>query len=326
MFSGRGYYQRMFGKTQIVYVPGMKPKPPVADHEANLWRCMLHAVRRNDPALAAELETQRDTFRVAAWGKLFYDEHTSIEPDLAGIDRLLSLDGPEDRDIEEARHWHKRIGRLIYLLSDTFPFLIDWVANPNLKATLQDTHRYFQNHDGVATRIRQFVADQLLASWSPDARLLVIGHSLGSVIAYDVLWEMTRRGDLELKVDLLLTIGSPLGLNFMRHRMLNAKAKGAEAYPANVRRWANLSAVGEMTALDRTFADDYREMLDLGLVDSISDETDLLTFFRGPDGLNVHKCYGYMANDRTGAAISHWLRGNSSADSVAPRVSRVAAE
>jgi len=63
-----------------------------------------------------------------------------------------------------------------------------------------------------------------------------------------------------------------------------------------------------MTALDRTFADDYREMKNLGLIESIIDETNLQTWFRGPDGLNVHKCYGYMANERTGAALAAWLR------------------
>ncbi len=59
-----------------------------------------------------------------------------------------------------------------------------------------------------------------------------------------------------------------------------------------------------MTALDRTFANDFREMLDLGLVERITDHINLVNYFRGPDGLNVHKCYGYMVNERTGAVIA----------------------
>ena len=239
----------------------------------------------------------------------FMTRRPRLEPDLPGIERLLALDEPEDRDVREARHWHKRIGRLVYLLSDKFPFLIDWVVSPDLEEALQETRRYFQNQDGVATRIRQLVADRFLASWTPGARLLVMAHSLGSVIAFDVLWELSRRADSEIRVDLFMTLGSPLGLNFMRHRMLSAGESGARQYPTNIRRWANLAAVGEMTALDRTFADDYREMSDLGLVESITDETGLQTYFRGPDGLNVHKCYGYMANQQTGATLATWLRG-----------------
>jgi len=300
----------MTGKWQIVYVPGMKPKPPVAAHEDMLWRCLLNGVGRADPAVARDLAQHRDTFRVAPWSRLFYDEETAIEPDLPGIERLLALDGPEDRDVREASHWHKRIGRLVYLLSDKWPFLIDWVVSSDLEEALQETRRYFQNQNGVATRIRQLIADRFLASWTPGSRLLVMAHSLGSVIAFDVLWELSRRTDSEIRVDLFMTLGSPLGLNFMRHRMLSAGESGARQYPTNIRRWANLAAVGEMTALDQTFADDYREMSDLGLVESITDETGLQAYFRGPDGLNVHKCYGYMANRQTGATFATWFKGD----------------
>jgi len=285
----------------------MKPKPPVAAHEAMLWRCLLNGVNRADPAVALELLQCRDSFAVAPWSQLFYDQQIAIEPDLPGIERLLARDGPEDRDVLEARHWHKRIGRLVYLLCDRFPWLIDWVVKPELEEALLETRRYFQDHDGVATRIRQLIADQLLASSSPGSRLLVIAHSLGSVIAFDALWELSYRRDSKITVDLFMTLGSPLGLNFMRHRMLNARETGARRYPTNIRRWANLTAIGEMTALDRTLADDYREMLDLGLVESITDDINLQTYFRGSGGLNVHKCYGYMANQRTGAALAAWF-------------------
>lgn len=299
----------MISETQIVYVPGMKPKPPVDDHEEMLWRCMLNGVGRADPDIARDLAQNRDIFRVAPWSRFFYDERTSVEPDLPGIERLLALDGPEERDVREARHWHKRIGKLVYLLCDTFPFLIDWLSDPTMDEALRETRRYFQDRDGIAKRVRQHVADRFLASWTPESRLLVIAHSLGSVIAFDALWELSHRSESELSVDLFMTLGSPLGLNFMRHRMLNAKESGVRRYPTNIRRWVNLSAIGEMTALDRTFADDYREMLQLGLVESIVDESDLKTYFRGPAGLNVHKCYGYMANYRTGATIATWLKG-----------------
>ena len=294
--------------TQIVFVPGMKPKPPVEQHEETLWRCLLNGIGRADPDILASFEQSRDAFRVVPWSRLFYSEEKSIEPDLPGVERLLSLSGPEPQDIEEAGHWHKRIGKLFYLLTDQFPFLINFVLNPDQQATLKETQRYFLNRDGVATRIRQLVADRLLASWMPGSRLLVIAHSLGSVIAFDTLWELSRQSGSELRVDLFMTLGSPLGLNFMRHRMLNANAHGAERYPTNIRRWVNLSAIGEMTALDRSFADDFREMQTLGLVESISDVPDLQTYFRGPDGLNVHKCYGYMANAKTGAAVAQWFR------------------
>ena len=60
--------------------------------------------------------------------------------------------------------------------------------------------------------------------------------------------------------------------------------------------------------MDRRFADDYAPMLRLGLVESISDQTGLFNYFRGPEGLNVHKCYGYLVNPHTAAAVAGWWR------------------
>ncbi len=296
-------------KPSIIYVPGMKPKPPTSEHAAVLWRCLIDGVRRADPAIAAEMAHHERDFQLVAWTQLFYSEQRDLSLDLPGVERMLAMDGPEDRDIREARHWHKRIGKLIYLMSDAFPILIDLVANPELKATLHDTQRYFRNHGNVANRIRQMVADALWKAWNDERRIILIGHSLGSVIAYDVLWELSRRQASDLHVDRFVTIGSPLGMNFVQHRVLSARERDETRYPNNIGRWDNLSAVGEMTALDRVFADDFKPMLEMNLIDSITDHPDLINYFRGPDGLNVHKCYGYMANRKTGAVIADCWRG-----------------
>ena len=296
-------------KPSIIYVPGMKPKPPLPEHAAVLWRCLLDGVRRADPNVAAQMAGHETAFELVAWTQLFYSEEKALSLDLPGVERLLRMNGPSDRDIREANHWHKRIGKLVYLLSDAFPILIDLVANPDLKATLQDTRRYFKNQQNVANRIRQMLADLLSKAWNDGRRIILIGHSLGSIIAFDVLWELSRRQASKLRVDRFVTIGSPLGLNFFQHRMLNAREPEDTRYPGNIRRWDNLSAIGEMTALDRLFVDDFKPMLDMGLVESITDHPDLINYFRGPEGLNVHKCYGYMANKQTGAVIADCWRG-----------------
>jgi len=295
---------------QIIYVPGMKPKPPPADHRAMLWRCLLDGVRRADLRWVEPLRARPDIFELAAWSMLFYNEHTSVDPDVPGIERLLRLDGPEPDDLREARHWHKRIAQFVYLLSDAFPWLIDLVANPAMKTTLQDARRYFRDDDGRATKIRQRVAEELTAATATGRRIMLIGHSLGSVIAFDALWELSRRESNDVRVDEFVTLGSPLGLNFVQHRMLGAREHGERRYPDNIRRWTNLSAIGEMTSLDRSMADDFAPMLRAGLVESITDHTDLQTYFRGPLGLNVHRCYGYMANMATGRVIVDWLARN----------------
>lgn len=297
----------------IIYVPGIKPKPPAATHREALWRCLLEGVRRADADTAAALARHAGCFSLVSWAHLFYATHRDFALDEPGIERLLALPGPEPRDLREAGAWRRRLLRSLYLLSDVFPPLFDLVGDPDMRATITDTRRYFGNENGVAVAVRHLVADALVDAWRHDRRVLLVGHSLGSVIAFDVLWELSHRFAEPGRVDLFLSIGSPLGLRFVRRQLLGAREAGRRRYPANIRRWLNLAAVGEMTALDRAMGASWGEMLDLGLVEGITDRLDLQTYFRGPEGLNVHKCYGYLANAVVGGAVAAWWRGEAGA-------------
>ena len=297
-------------KDIIIYIPGMKPKPPVEDHRETLRKCMLEGVRRADKSAVQRLARHQEMFQLIGWSSLFYSEQRDLALDLPGVERLLSLDGPQARDVREALHWHKRIAQFVYLVSDAFPVLINLVANPNIKENLRDSLRYFKNEHGVAAKIRKMVSDALQSATRAGHRIMLIGHSLGSVIAYDVLWELSHRQASAVQIDHFVTLGSPLGLKFVKRRMLNTGNPELGQYPTNIRKWSNLSAVGEMTALDRSFADDYRPMLEQNLVESITDHIELMNYFRGSEGLNVHRCYGYMVNEKTGAVIAEWLNAS----------------
>ena len=297
------------GERTILYIPGIKPKPPASVHRENLWRCLHEGLRRASPNVAAELAADPDCLQIAPWPHLFYPAPSDPRPDEPGLERLLSLPGPEARDLEEARHWHKSVQRFGYLLTDAFPFLIDWILNPGIKEAMHDSLIYLRNEGGIASRVREFVRGALRDAWGEGRRVLVIAHSMGSVIAFDVLWELSRQQHSPLRVDTFMSLASPLGLNFMRHRLLGRHASGAECYPDNIRRWHNLAAVGDLIPLQQRMAKDYRQMLELGLVEEIVDEVDLQNYFRGPHGLNVHKCYGYMINPQVAAGIARWWRG-----------------
>lgn len=293
----------------IIYVPGIKPKPPAAEHRAALWRCLLAGVRRADAGAATEMASHAGCFSLVSWSHVFYAGHRDIGLDQPGIERILALPGPEERDLHEAASLHRRLMRSLYLLSDRFPPVFNLVSDPDMRASIADTRRYFSNAAGVAVAVRHLVADALLDAWRQHRRVLLIGHSLGSVIAFDVLWELSHRFAEPGRVDLFLSLGSPLGLRFVRGQLLGAREQGRRRYPGNIRRWVNMAAVGDMTALGQPLAGAWQEMLDLRLVGQISDRLDLQTYFRGVEGLNVHRCYGYASNPLVGATIAGWWRG-----------------
>lgn len=269
-------------------------------------------MRRSDAEIAERLACRQDCFRLIAWTDACYQAHDDAERDRPWIERLLSVPGPSERDLREAHSWRTKAAWLIYSIGDLLPFLVHFLPDAEIRATLEASRRYFDNAEGVGDRVRGLLGSVLDEARNDATRILLIGHSLGSVIAYDTLWERSRSGWGGPRIDLLLTLGSPLGVRFVQHRLRGADAAGPERYPDNVRRWINIAAVGELRALDRRLSGDYAPMVESGLIEEIRDETDdVYNFFRGPEGLNVHRDYGYLVNPATGRVIADWWRRGS---------------
>lgn len=298
----------MHARPVILFVPGMRPKPEPDTHREQIWRTMLEGVRRVDAGIAREMAGCGDCLTLADWTWLFYNTHSDIAEDMPAIERLLAQPGPTETDVREAQSWSKRLLRFAYILGDALPFLIPHIANENMQVTLGDVRRYVRDRDGIGRRIRRRVETRLDAAWQEGRPVLLIGHSLGSVIAWDSLWELSRSLRREGRVELFMTLGSPLGQRFMQRRLKGHDAAGVERYPDNIRRWVNIAAIGELTALDRSFRGDFRAMESAGLVESIEDY-EVLNFFRKDGQLNVHSEYGYLVNRTTGGIICDWWRG-----------------
>lgn len=300
---------------RILYVPGIRAKPPPDVHRALVWRCLLEGVRRADAELAAGLAATPDCLRLILWGHEFYTEYRDIRPDEPGIAALLAEPDPGRDSIREVHGLKRRGTYLAHRVGDRFPGLIHWLAGEGTRANIADSQRYFRNDDGVADRIRGLLRAELQRSWSAGERVLLMAHSFGSVIAWDTLWALKDQAG---PVDLFLTMGSPLGTRYIRRQLMGAVETGAARYPRGIRRWQNLSAIGGLTALGHRFAEDFAEMHRLGLVDEITDRTDLVNPFRGAEGLNVHRCYAYFVNAATGEAIARWWRAPAQGHSPSP--------
>ncbi|SDH63274.1 hypothetical protein SAMN05421505_11963 [Sinosporangium album] len=79
---------------------------------------------------------------------------------------------------------------------------------------------------------------------------VVIAHSLGSVVAYEALW-----ANPDLEVDLLITLGSPLGLRrVVFDRLTPAPVKGRGQRPKGVARWVNIADKDDIAAIPPALA------------------------------------------------------------------------
>jgi hypothetical protein len=297
------------GAPLVLYVPGLLPKPAANLHREALKRCLVEGVRRVDSAVADRIRASDHGFDLVSWTYDFYLEQRDIAPDRAAIDAVIEQQAATVADIREASSAGRRFTLWLYRTGDLLPFLIPHIASERVELHLRDLHRYLDNRDGAADKARELLKLQLRTAHDADRPVLLVAHSMGSVIAYDALWQLARVDGDTSPVALWLTMGSPLGQRYIQRRLLGRDRSGADRYPPNVRRWINVTAVGDMTAVDPRVAGDFADMVRLGLVEYIRDLS-LYGHFRQDGQLNVHSEYGYFANAVTGKVIADWWRAH----------------
>ena len=292
---------------QIIYVPGKNPKPEATLHRALLWRTLLDGVRRADSAVADTLQASYAQFHLANWNYLYYQSHKDIADDLPWIDALINKHGPTEQDRRDAHSWNRWLSHFLLVLGDHIPLLIRMLPEA-VRSTAKEINRYLDNTDDVASQIRALLKQTLRPMLERNDAVLLIGHSLGSVIAYDTLWELSHQEGVTGKVD-FLTLGSPMGLHYIRRHLLGMNGSSTKSYPDRIRHWTNLSAEGDVTALNQNLHDSFQPMLELGLVESIEDHCHgIYNFFHTAEGLNSHRSYGYLVNPAVGSIIADWWK------------------
>ena len=292
---------------RLLFVPGMKPKPPAHEHAQLILRLLAGALARARPGAERLLDERPERLTLIAWTYRFDQRHRDTALDAAGVERLLAHPEPSAAEIAESDALARRLSRLWRFAGDALPLLGRLVARRALRLTLTEVHRYFADHDGLGSAIRGELARELAQAAERGERVLLVAHSLGSVIAYETLWELTQARS-SAAVDLFVTLGSPLASRFIRRRLAGARLKGAERYPANVRRWVNFSAKGDDTALHPRLRPFFGPMLELELLESLEDHTGLYNHYRTEIGLNVHEAYGYLAHPLVAGVIGDWLK------------------
>lgn len=129
--------------------------------------------------------------------------------------------------------------------------------------------------------VRQEV-DRIVAEALTSQPTVVVGHSLGSVVAYNIL--RTRAADLN--VPLYLTVGSPLGIRAIRTRLAPI------AFPASVTTWLNYYDERDIVSLNPLDDDHFRVDPKVSNVSDVQNQTD-----------NRHGISGYLNDQRVAANI-----------------------
>ncbi len=175
---------------------------------------------------------------------------------------------------------------------------------------------------GVARNVLQDVLKQTILA-NRGKEILLIAHSMGSIIAYDVLRDLGRENS-GAEVAHFVTIGSPLGLPHVKGKIIEERAYDKKASrrvrtPSIVTQsWTNFADRLDPVALDSHLSDDYSENSkgirvqdDLVLNDyrkPKKGQSGTTEMERDPEGKNNHhKSYGYLRTPELSELVKEFI-------------------
>jgi branched-subunit amino acid transport protein len=135
--------------------------------------------------------------------------------------------------------------------------------------------------------IHEAILAQVSAHITEDTRV-VIGHSLGSVVAYEALCRKPAQ------VVSFITLGSPLGIrNLVFDQLTPAPdAQGLGKWPGHVAHWTNVADAGDLVALQKELASLFGPQVE-----------DVLVY----NGSDAHHGERYLESTEVGQAVRRGL-------------------
>ena len=156
----------------------------------------------------------------------------------------------------------------------------------------------------VSNNIRNELKNTLLKYKNHE--ILLLAHSMGTIIAYEVLQELKE----DIKIDTFVTFGSPLGIPVIMSKMYSRlKTKYPEIHklcvPESItNKWINISDLDDrVDVINYNLADDYPANSKGIHIDDIQ----VINDYAYQDNPNPHKLYGYLRTPEMSQLIIDFL-------------------
>ena len=162
-----------------------------------------------------------------------------------------------------------------------------------------DLHAYMATDPAVRDRIRDTLIRKLRKH--RRKRIMLVAHSMGTLIAYDVLTRCLP----DIEIDTFITLGSPLGLpSFISWNRVSS-GKGKPKVPENIlKQWVSLADLKDPIAINYDLADDYRpNSRNVGIAD-----VQIVNDYVTGEERSPHKSYGYLRSPEMAALFRDFLK------------------
>jgi pimeloyl-ACP methyl ester carboxylesterase len=142
--------------------------------------------------------------------------------------------------------------------------LADWLLSRLLKDLdlYYDEKRQIINRSGEMEQACRVLRNELISALreETDHEIMVIAHSMGSIVAYDALRDLGQ-SDPQAKVKRLATLGSPLGLPHVKGKVIKERYYDPRVRTPSVitQSWMNFADKKDPVAIDFHLKDDFQE-------------------------------------------------------------------
>lgn len=263
-------------------------------------------------------------FEMVYWADILHPN--PLDPDITNEDNPLYLDNPyvpADNSVkQDTSSLKKKFHDYVEKLMDEV-FLNDDLTINFSKITDKIIHKYFgdlesyykaklvddQNREiYTKDRIRERLTNVL---WKHRRKeILLIAHSMGSIMAYDVLTQILQ----DIEIDTLVTIGSPLGIPIVISRIAAEQPTqdtniSKLKTPENVKRiWHNMSDLDDRIAFNYNLKDDYD-----GNSHHVTPRDFIINNnYEYKGNRNPHSSYGYLRTPEMAETINDFIIYNRS--------------
>jgi subtilisin family serine protease/pimeloyl-ACP methyl ester carboxylesterase len=289
-------------RTHLLYIHGIGWQEPLEELQ-RMWDLALFGreLGDNDP-FARAMARWSGLLHPETRGQVIGKRSAGVDDGRFDVEQVLAevgVDGDaEARELADgllARFGVRRPGGPGKRALPLPGFLRKPLARVFLKAFVGDTAAYFFD-PAMKARIRATLEDLLPAG---DEEVVLVSHSMGTVIAFEVLHARAKAGR-PVNVRQFVTLGSPLGITEVQD-FLDAPL----VVPEGVHQWLNFADPFDPVALDKGLANEFEarrtESGSVRIVDR------LIVNERTTRG-NPHASLGYLADPKVRTAIAQALR------------------
>ncbi len=257
----------------IIGIHGLSNKPAL-DILENWWELsILEGLKKN-----RNISCDSINFQSVYWADVMYN-NPDPSPDAYHEAAAGSLKRYNDGWMDFLRAKALEIpGRVIDSMKEIFG--MNALADEVLERKLKDLYEYYKDH-GKRTELRNRLKHTIQSNM--DRRIMLVAHSMGSIVAYDALRELGRENP-HLSIAHFVTIGSPLGLPHVKCKIIEENS--LIRTPSIVKKWTNMADRRDPVAVDIYLKDDYETN-----VAGVKVTDDLV--MNDWEGIH-HKSYGYL--------------------------------